>query len=230
MNTVLVLVNHHYRKPGPKNGVDVKFTIGTLVIGAMLVGGASKAEALALTPADTTCTTTDNSNLSGSALYSLLDGCFDVTATALNLIYKANVSETSTNPSSEEGTHALSYSATFSPVGDASGGSIVFATGQTAFNCLECYLVVKDGNHEPAQYFFDLTGWNGTDNIDLSGFWAGAGRAGRGAISNVAIHGVVGTVPPPPPPPSSVSEPASFLLISAGFAMAAVRLRRTKKQ
>ena len=43
---------------------------------------------------------------------------------------------------------------------------------------------MKDGNQQPAQYFFDLglAGWNGTDPLELRGFWPD-----QGAISHVSI-------------------------------------------
>ena len=60
--------------------------------------------------------------------------------------------------------------------------------------CPECYLFVKDGNHVPNAYVFNLgtnlgTGallakWNGTEDLDLDNFWIG-----NGAISHVAIYG-----------------------------------------
>jgi hypothetical protein len=199
----------------------VKFSIGALAIGALLVGGASRAEALPLTPADTTCTTNTTSNLNASALYTLLDGCFDVTAATTPLLYKQN----SGTGGTEEGTFASSYSTSFiGTTGDWSGATITYGSGAAAY-CTECYLVVKDGNHNPAQYFFDISGWNGTETINLTGFWP----TGGGSISHVSIHGITGE-PPDEDPPSSVPEPTSFLLISAGFGMAALRLRKNTKQ
>lgn len=75
----------------------------------------------------------------------------------------------------------------------------------------QVYLLVKDGNHFPAWYLFDLTGlgWNGTDTLDLSGFWPD-----NGDISHVALYG--GTV--------STPEPATLSLLAFGlFGLGAVR-------
>ena len=196
----------------------MRYAIGALFVSALLVGSAGKAEALALTPADTTCTTNVNSNLNNSALYTQLEGCFDVTALSpLALVYKQNAGTGGT----EEGSYAASYTTTFND--DRSGGLIDYISGPVAF-CTECYLVVKDGNNSPAQYFFDISGWNGTEDITLSGFWPQ-----NGSISHVSIHGVATDPPLEDDPPSSVPEPTSFLLISAGFGMVAMRLRKTKQ-
>jgi hypothetical protein len=111
---------------------------------------------------------------------------------------------------SEEGPLAGSYTTTFN--GDLSGGSIVWngpglaVTGQT-------FLFVKDGNHSPAWYLFDLDelGWNGTDTINLSGFWPS-----NGSISHVSLFGGFSTVP----------EPATLSLLGIGlFGLAALRRR-----
>jgi hypothetical protein len=51
------------------------------------------------------------------------------------------------------------------------------------------FLYVKDGNHNPAFYIFNLTGvWNGTDALVLSGFWPGPG-----SISHVSLYTGPGT-------------------------------------
>jgi len=180
-------------------------SIAIVVVWVVVLGGANEATAstLSLAPSNTTCTTNINTNLSGSALYGILDTCFDVTATSLDLLYKENVSGV------EDGTYSSSYDTTFS--NSNQNALIVYLTG-TAINCTECYLVVKDGNNQPAQYFFDLSafGWNGTDSISLTNFWPS-----NGSISNVAIWGV-----------ASVPEPTTLLLTGLGLAVASMVRRR----
>src|SRR5688572_8869048 len=119
-------------------GVTVKYTIGALAIGALLVGGTTKAEALALTPADTTCTTNTNSNLSSAALYAQLETCFDVTALTLNPIYKDNV-----ETGEEAGyTFNSSYETTYANTATDPADALIEYISGAVFNCLECYLVV----------------------------------------------------------------------------------------
>src|SRR5262245_7323838 len=89
-------------------GVGVKRLAIILGLGAAMLGGARNAQALSLTPANTTCKTDINTNLQGTALYTILDACFDVDAATLDLLYKKNVDD-----GSEEGSFRSSYETTF---------------------------------------------------------------------------------------------------------------------
>jgi VPDSG-CTERM motif len=85
---------------------------------------------------------------------------------------------------SESGSFASSYTTTFSPNDDdATGFKIDYISG-SSISANPVYLLVKDGNSNPAWYLFNITGWNGTDDIDGSGFWPQ-----KGAISHVSIYG-----------------------------------------
>lgn len=67
------------------------------------------------------------------------------------------------------------------------------------------YLLVKDGNQEPAWYLFDINGWDGMETIYLNDFWPR-----QGAISHVTIYGGGGS--------NEVPEPTTMLLFGAGLA------------
>jgi hypothetical protein len=91
--------------------------------------------------------------------------------------YKQNVGD-----AGDSGNFASSYSTVFSPLGDESNATITY-NGGSFITGEHIFLLVKDGNHDPVYYLFDLTAWNGTETLNLSGFWADVG----GSISNVSI-------------------------------------------
>ena len=150
------------------------------LLGAMLIssvmGVASQAHALTLSPGMETWTSLSTSNLGQAAVEGI------VGVSPLGLVYKQD------EGGLESGNGAGYYTTSFvyESVGDASGATITWDGGMKV-SCPDCFLIVKDGNHSQnpppyPQYIFDISGWNGTDTITLSGFWPG-----QGAISNVAI-------------------------------------------
>ena len=67
------------------------------------------------------------------------------------------------------------------------------------------HFLVKDGNHNPVWYLFDIAGWNGIEDIQLSNFWPA-----QGAISHVSIFGGG--------QPTDVPEPGTLALFGLGLA------------
>lgn len=100
--------------------------------------------------------------------------------------YKNNVG------GAEEGALQASYNGTFGPSNaDAGYGTISYVSGSIVSPT--AFFLVKDGNHQPAWYLYNLTalGWTGVESLELSGFWPN-----QGSISHVAIYGGIGTSVP----------------------------------
>ena len=153
------------------------------------------AQAFPLTPADADATTADNSNLT---TLSDINTAFGTSYSGLVLLWKG---ETDSGTSGQDG--LLSGSYLWNVDSPANSGTIDHIAGQAAASCPICFLIVKDGRSEIAQYLFDLGSWDGIEQIALSGFWPEK----EDAISNVAIWGGRTSIP----------EPAALILMSLGL-------------
>lgn len=169
---------------------------------------AFEARALILTPSDCTPGTcvTDAGVGSTSNPDALEIATFVGTSSDLTLLYKAEVGGT------DSGTYADDYNTLFANSAADPEDAFISWLGSDFIDICgdECYLSVKDGNHDPSLYIFDITGmWDGQELISLTDFWAPTALdpKGQGAISNVAIWGA--GVP--------VSEPGTLALFGLGL-------------
>jgi hypothetical protein len=200
----------------------VRYAFGLLVVG--LLGHAIEAEAINLTPEQTGCTSSVGSTLDAGAVQAELDRCFDVSSASLELIYYRDVN------AGEAGAYADSYATAFSP--SRAAGNLTYSMPGPSFVCVECYLVFMDGTQSPAQYLFEITGWDGSESITFRNFWPGPG-----SIANVALWGSSTEAPlvetfsfaeaSDQSRKASVPEPTTFMLIGLGTigAIRAVRRR-----
>lgn len=172
---------------------------------ALCLATTAAAGPITLTPADA-----DFDGNSGAGNYGPSNcepGCindlFGTSFTNADLLYKADFGN------ANDGQFASSYSMDWA--GDPNGGLLSFVGGPS-INCLTCYLAVKDGNHDPRYYFYDISTWDGTSDITLSGFWAQ-----KGAISHASIWGTTGI---------TVPEPGTMAMLLTGLAGLLVTRRR----
>lgn len=124
----------------------------------------------------------------------------------LSLLYKDNVD------GGEEGTYASSYTTLFYSTTSDPSNAYLFYDGGSQISCSPCYLAIKDGNSSPGYYFYDLSGWDGTESISLLDFWPQ-----RGAISHISIWGGSTT---------SVPEPGTLSLLGLGLLATGLTRRR----
>ncbi len=125
-------------------------------------------------------------------------------------LYKANAG----TPITEEFSLAGSYATAFDPETDPEYAEITWTGGNIVGEV--AYLLVKDGNANPAWYLYNLTelDWHGTETITIDGLWPY-----QGAISHVSLYGAGETSAPPVPIPPTV------YLLGAGL-VGLVGLRR----
>ena len=131
------------------------------------------ADALSITPA-TQSIMTFTTSPSQSVIDSQINAYFNPDPT---LAYKMNVS------GPEVGPFAAPYSTSFfNTPSDPADATISYISGPK-ITAEDIYLLVKDGNHNPKGYLFDISSWNGMENLVLTGFWPN-----QGAISHVSIY------------------------------------------
>ncbi len=117
-------------------------------------------------------------------------------------LYKQNVD------GATEGAWATYYTTTFfNTPSDPDSATITWNGGAFFIQSSPTYLLVKDGQGDPQDpddatwYGFDISNWDGKEQIVLSNFWLA-----QGAISHVSIYGI-----------APVPEPATMLLFGAGL-------------
>lgn len=192
--------------------------IGKIILASLFgVLASVSAHALSLTPASTPVWTgPNNANMNASQIDAfLLTQGRDVNGT-LTEAYTQNVG------GSETGSFASSYVTTFNNTPSDPADALIDYISGPSITGGEIYLYVKNGRHDPAFYIFDISGWNGTDDINLTGFWPQ-----QGAIAHVTVLRTAGSPPPPPPPPPGVPDSGTTLALF-GIALGTLGAARRK--
>jgi hypothetical protein len=192
----------------------IKLPSYKLTIAALALAFSTASYALTISPSPGVITGTDNSNLSPTQIgtaHSL---------GSLSLLYKAEVG------GSDSGTFADSYDTTFADTASDPSGATVHYLGLPNLvpTANPLYLYVKDGNQTPAYYVFDISNWNGMEDLILEDFWPQ-----QGAISNLQILGgtTTGEIPPRDSPGASVPEGGNTVaLLGAGLALLGLLRKR----
>src|SRR3990167_595989 len=151
------------------------------VVGVLVLAMSAQA-AVVLTPGTAGVIAADigNSNCESACIYTAF-GITDAPGTADDLVlyYKADV-----DPATEEGSFQTSYSTSFANTSTDPEDALIEYISGASISCPECYLAIKDGDQNPSYYFYNLSSWNGTDDISMTDFWPQ-----QGAISHVSIWG-----------------------------------------
>ncbi len=163
---------------------------------------ATQAQAALITPG------TDSPLTGNQTSQSAIDAYISSTLGSSVLLYKQDVG------GPESGSLASSYQTTFSNSSSDPADALIEYVGGNIVGPV-AFLLVKDGNHTPAWYLFNLTtlGWDGMEDLSLTGFWPN-----RGAISHVTLYGQTTSVP----------EAGAMLLFGTGL-VGLVGYRRVRR-
>jgi len=157
-----------------------------LMSSLMLVGVQAQAD-LILTPATPAVETGDSAGCQADPTCKGKTGTSNILTYLTGAIsdfgdelYKSDVKEGISN---ESGPFDAYYDTTFSNTPTNPSDALIEWLGGSYLDDAR-YLLVKDGNHKPIWYLFDIKAWDGQMDISMTGFWPA-----KGAISHVSIYG-----------------------------------------
>ena len=124
-----------------------------------------------------------------------------------------SLSERSKNEAGPESGPAKAWYATsYNSAALADNDATITWNGPSFIASATTFALIKDGKSKPAWYLFNISGWNGKDTIEFSGFWP----AKSGAISHISLY----TAQAPPTVPDGGSVIVLLALAFVGMEVA----------
>jgi hypothetical protein len=121
------------------------------------------------------------------------------------------------NSGAEEKPFAGSYDTTISLAAppedsdDFANALLEYVSG-SLFGATNLFALIKDGDHDPSIYIFNISSWDRMSDLYFKDFWTDPPK-GQGAISHLSIYGDSSTsVDPPPTVQAPVPEPVSLVV------------------
>jgi hypothetical protein len=157
------------------NKTPISFTalIGALG-GLILALGATTASAIVIDPAQ--CGISLSCDSGPETGTSVINGIIAGLYPGITEVYKQD------QGGGETGSFATDYTTQFFNTPTDPQEALVTWDGPNIINCPNCFVLVKDGNANPAWYLININSWDGMENLDLQNFWPA-----QGAISHVSI-------------------------------------------
>lgn len=166
----------------------------TILMGLMLLVG-SQAQALVLTPGG------ESTNEIFFPAYNNPDAAdvSAITGSFVELLYKDNVGGVEEGMASFMTSYETTY---YNTALDPKDAILTYQGGDVMTDAK--WLLVKDGNTAPSWYLFNISSWDGIEDIYMNDFWPT-----QGAISHISIFGSSTT--------TSVPEASSIYLLAFGL-------------
>lgn len=108
------------------------------------------------------------------------------------ILYKSERNESNV-AGMDSGVFASSYNTSYFNTDLVDSDARISYVGGTSINSSKVFAYIKDGNSTPNWYVFDITGWNGVQTIEFSGFFVGVKNTKN--VSHVTIYGESVTTP-----------------------------------